>query len=184
MKNVYRHILGYAIGFTLFFLLIPYGFIQLSTLDTKTRTELIDSSVLRLIIALPFFLTGAFFAIWSNVFLLLIGKGGPVEGFGVAISPPSKNLVTSGPYRFCRNPMVLGAFLFYLSFCIYFNSLIGIVVLFLFFLAMRQYLKRSEEKRLTRDFGQEYLEYKKRVPMIFPRIFLLRTEKSVPVNNP
>ena len=30
------------------------------------------------------------------------------------------------------------------------------------------YLRKSEEKRLLKDFGDEYEEYKKKVPMIFP----------------
>ncbi len=43
---------------------------------------------------------GLGFVVWSNVSLLVAGKGGPADVFGVAISPRTRQLVTSGPYQF------------------------------------------------------------------------------------
>jgi protein-S-isoprenylcysteine O-methyltransferase Ste14 len=118
--------------------------------------------------AFPFFLAGAVFALWSNIYLLDIGKGGPMEGFNMAISPRTKKLVVTGPYRYCRNPMVFGAFMLYVSVSVYLTSIICLFILLIFLFLARVYLSAFEEKRLLKDFGDEYIDYKNKVSMIFP----------------
>lgn len=166
-----HYFLGYIFGFSIFVLAIPNGLIQLSIVENKWLVSpLLHSLTLRLILAIPICLVGLIFVIWSNIWLLMVGKGGPAEGFGVAISPRTEKLVTTGPYRYSRNPMVFGAFSFYFSLTIAFDSLLGILVISsLVLLLAIPYLKGSEEKRLFNDFGEEYLAYKKKTPMIFPR---------------
>ena len=156
-------------GFTIFIVLIPLGLYRLSGLDYLFSGRVIFSSdILRYIISALIFLVGAYFAIWSNIFLFKIGRGGPVDAFGVSITPQTKKLVTIGPYRYCRNPMVFGAFSIYTSIVLYLNSIIGLICLIILLVIMIIYLKLSEEKRLLKDFGDEYLNYKKKVSMIFP----------------
>lgn len=169
MSNLLRHIIGYTIGFSLFILLIPYGLVWLGSHDPVLQSNLNEYLLIRIIISCPFFIIGLIFAVWSNIFLLKIGKGGPVDGFNIAISPRTKKLVTIGPYRYSRNPMVFGAFCFYFSIGLFMLSVISIIILLIFLEIGIFYLKRTEEKRLLKDFGDEYLEYKKNVPMIFPR---------------
>jgi protein-S-isoprenylcysteine O-methyltransferase Ste14 len=113
-------------------------------------------------------LIGFIFLIWSNLYLFQVGKGGPADAMGVAISPRTKKLVISGPYRYCRNPMVFGAFTVYLSIVIYLNSVAGLIALVILFFCAVIYLKNSEEKRLLKDFGPDYTEYREKVPMIIP----------------
>jgi protein-S-isoprenylcysteine O-methyltransferase Ste14 len=169
MKDTIRYIIGYIFGFSIFILLIPFGLYELSTLDYLVSDNvLIRSTIIRYVISSLIFIVGAYFAIWSNVFLFKIGKGGPVDAFGVSISPQTKKLVTIGPYRYSRNPMVFGAFSIYFSLVIFLNSIIGLISLLIFVFLAIVFLKLSEEKRLLRDFGDEYLEYKKKVSMIFP----------------
>lgn len=169
MHDRMRYFLGYAFGFTVFILLIPLGLIRLSKFDYLFGQHVfIGFPILRYVLSFLFFSIGSIFAIWSNVFLLMIGKGGPAEGFGIAISPQTKKLVTTGPYSHCRNPMVFGAFCLYISVVVFINSITGVITLFAFLILAINYLKRSEEKRLERDFGNEFFEYKRKVPMIFP----------------
>jgi len=169
MKEIIRYLTGYILGFTVFIVLIPLGFIKLSNLDYLFPSSvLISSDPLRYIVSSLFLLAGIYFALWSNIFLLKIGKGGPVDAFGVSVSPQTKKLVTTGPYRYCRNPMVFGALSIYTAVVFYLNSIIGLICLVVFLIGAINYLKLSEEKRLLRDFGDEYVEYKKRVSMIFP----------------
>lgn len=87
-----------------------------------------------------------------------------IDGLGT-LSPadPTKQLVTSGLYRFSRNPMyvgvmliLLGEIVFTLSTYLLFYS-IGILVLFNLFIAYR------EEPRLKKDFGLDYETYCKTV---------------------
>ncbi len=95
----------------------------------------------------------------------------------MAITPRTKILVIVGPYKLSRNPMVLGAFLSYFSISIYLDSLVCFIILIIFLFLVIIYLKLTEEKRLYNDFGNDFIEYKKRVPMIFP--FLKFRKKEI-----
>ncbi len=96
MKDVIRHIIGYSIGIPLFAFVIPYGLYMLSIHDPLIQTNLNNYIVTRTLIALPFLIPGLIFMIWSNVALFSIGKGGPTDGFNIAISPRTKK---TGNYR-------------------------------------------------------------------------------------
>ncbi|WP_243348708.1 methyltransferase family protein [Parabacteroides sp. FAFU027] len=169
MSNLIRHILGYTLGLTMFGILIPMGLVNLGAWDhSVTHISLIESQAIRWIIATPFLVVGAVFAIWSNIFLFNVGKGGPAQAFNISISPKTKKLVTTGPYRYSRNPMMFGAFTLYFGVGILQNSLICLLTVLAFFTFMSYMIKFSEEKRLLDDFGDEYLEYKKKVSRFIP----------------
>ena len=169
MSETVRYIPGYILGFTVFIILIPFGLYSLYRYDCLFSGRIIFSSdILRYLISVLVFLTGAYFAIWSNIFLFRIGKGGPVDAFGVSITPRTRNLVTTGPYRCSRNQMVLGAFLVYSSIVLYLNSITGVICLIILLIIMIIFLKMSEEKRLLKDFGDEYIDYKKKVSILLP----------------
>ncbi|MBN2523322.1 MAG: isoprenylcysteine carboxylmethyltransferase family protein [Bacteroidales bacterium] len=168
MKDVTRHIIGYSIGIPLFAFVIPFGLYEVSMHDPLMLTDLNNHFVIRSLIALPFLIPGLIFMIWSNVALFRIGKGGPTDGFNIAISPRTKKLVIAGPYKYSRNPMVFGAFCIYFAIGLFMLSVTCVLVLFVFLFLSVYYLKHTEEKRLLRDFGDEYIQYKSQVPMIFP----------------
>ena len=170
MKNVFRYITGYILGSSLFFIIIPLGLIKLSSLDRMIPVSFPAYLIVRLILSLPFFLPGLFFVVWSNIFLFKIGKGGPADGFNIAVSPRTKRLVVTGPYRLSRNPMVFGAFAVYLSIGLFLFSLLCLVVLAVFLGLGVVYLKKTEENRLRNDFGEAYADYRRKVPMIFPKM--------------
>lgn len=169
-KTVARHIAGYLFGITLFFLVIPFGLVKLAALDPLVSAPFPGLAALRLIPSLPLIALGLFFVIWSNVFLLKVGRGGPAEGFNIAISPRTKNLVVSGPYRLSRNPMVFGAFMTYFGLGWFCLSPLVLVVLAASLGLGVVYLKATEEKRLAKDFGGVFAAYRKSVPMIFPKL--------------
>ena len=90
------------------------------------------------------------------------------RGAYVEFDPP-RRFVDSGPYRGCRNPIVicvLGLVLcaanVFFSIGTFFFSLIGLL------LAPTQVVW-LEEPQLARPFGQPYRELLKRVPRCFPR---------------
>ncbi len=176
--NTLRLIIGYLIGFSLFVVLIPYLLVTAShNPDLCMNVPFISDLYVRLAIALPIFCTGVLFGIWSNVYLLDKGKGGPVDAFNVSISPRSQLLVTTGPYKYCRNPMVFGTICIYSSLSIYLNSLhdlVVVVAIIPFFILL---LKFSEEKRLLKDFGEAYVDYKSKVPMIVPFTKIRKRDK-------
>ena len=80
---------------------------------------------------------------------------------GHEVAPRTKHLMTDGPYKLSRNPMLSGTFIYYIGVMIalwkWWPLLIFVIVAALMMLQVR-----SEEKRLEADFGQGYLDYKKR----------------------
>ena len=99
---------------------------------------------------------------WSALHFLKV-KGTPVP-----FNPPPR-VVATGPYRYARNPMLTGVFLFLfgVGFCI--NS-VSLVFFFtpLFVLINVWELKQIEEPELIRRLGSDYVEYRKRTPMFLP----------------
>jgi protein-S-isoprenylcysteine O-methyltransferase Ste14 len=168
MPNLLRHIIGLCIGIFIFLVFIPFGLIELSKIDPSLRHYQGGHVLFRTIIALPFFIPGIGFMIWSNAMLLLIGKGGPTDGFNIAISPRTKNLVIIGPYCYTRNPMVFGAFCLYFAIAFFMISIVCLLTVILFLVLTGPYLEFTEEKRLLKDFGEEYVDYKRNVPRIIP----------------
>jgi len=164
-----RHIVGFIIGITIFVVLIPVGlYFGTRALDGLLGLSPFGTPLLRAILAVLFLLPGLVFMAWSNLFLVIRGKGGPADGFGVAVSPRTEQLVESGPYRYTRNPMVFGAHMCYLAIVLFIGSLTGLAAMAVFIPMTVCYLKRVEEPRLRGDFGDTYDDYKKRVSMIVP----------------
>jgi protein-S-isoprenylcysteine O-methyltransferase Ste14 len=80
---------------------------------------------------------------------------------GHEVAPRTKHLMTDGPYKISRNPMLSGTYLYYIGVLIALWT--GWALLVFAIIATVMMLQvRSEEKRLEADFGQEYLDYKKR----------------------
>jgi len=104
-----------------------------------------------------------------------------IRGTPVPFSPPPK-LVTTGPYRFARNPMLTGIFIQLFGLGIALGSL-SLVLIFtpLFIIINIWELKKVEEPELVRRLGEAYVEYKKRVPMFFP--FLRRVRRKLKDDN-
>jgi protein-S-isoprenylcysteine O-methyltransferase Ste14 len=76
---------------------------------------------------------------------------------------PQRTLITSGPYRFSRNPLYLGGNVFvFLGAALLLGSPAAVFITFVHLPFVDLFISR-EERKLKRDFGQEWLEYRKRV---------------------
>ena len=75
----------------------------------------------------------------------------------------TKQLVTSGIYRFTRNPIYLGFLLMVIGFPLNAGFYSGIVVAPLFTLAMNRLVIEKEETYLEKKFKDVYTSYKSRV---------------------
>lgn len=115
-------------------------------------------------IAYSLMVIGAAMILWTVLYFRK-SRGTPVP-----VNPPQA-LVTNGPYRFTRNPMLTGVFLFIfgLGFAIHSLSLV-LVFTPAYALSHVWELKHIEEPELIRRFGEEYLAYRERTPMFFPRV--------------
>ena len=75
----------------------------------------------------------------------------------------STYLVTSGVFRFSRNPMYLGMLLFLLVTAIILNIIGGLIISILFIFYMNFFQIIPEEKALENLFGKNYRNYRKTV---------------------
>lgn len=104
--------------------------------------------------------------LWASCILLFRqAKGTPVP-----FNPP-RRLVVVGPYARVRNPMLAGVFasLFGTGFIL--HSLSMVVLWTPVFLVLNTIgVKLVEEPDLELRFGPSYRDYRRRVPMFFPRL--------------
>lgn len=106
---------------------------------------------------------GLALSIWSIVYMKKVGEGNPFDAYNHEVAPRTKHLMTEGPYRFTRNPMLVGVYVYDIGVLLWLYSWWPLVVFSMEeILLTRQVM--SEEKRLEADFGDEYLAYKERVP--------------------
>lgn len=161
MKNIF----GYFVGILLFLVLFPALMYAVAVNFVAPVDSLIVS-----IVGLFFCLIGAVFMVWSNICMVKIGRGCPTDGFNIALGERTKKLIVQGPYKYTRNPMLFGTFVFYVGLALLFNSYSALIVPILFISYMVWHIKKYEEPRLYNDFKDEYVEYKKRTPLLFPKI--------------
>ena len=75
----------------------------------------------------------------------------------------TSSLVTTGPFRFTRNPMYLSLLLYLLAWTAYLSNLLALLFLPVFVLYINQFQIKPEERVLFSLFGPEYAAYKGRV---------------------
>jgi protein-S-isoprenylcysteine O-methyltransferase Ste14 len=102
-------------------------------------------------------LAGIVWTIWS---LLWLGRS-------FAILPQARRLVTGGPYSLSRNPLYLGEIVGGWSVFLPTLSWPGALVLAAN-LGLQLVRVRAEERVLARSFGEDYAEYRRRVPRFVP----------------
>lgn len=114
--------------------------------------------ILRLALAaICFVFSGIFgvFALWS--FKQASTTVNPVE------VSKARTVVSSGVFRFSRNPMYLGLVLLLLCYSSYLGNIWGLLISWLFVLYMNRFHIVPEEQALAYKFGQDYLDYKAKV---------------------
>ena len=161
MKSA-RDIIGYVMGLVLFIILIPLVMWKLSG-DVDPETGRVITLVVLGVI-------GIALSIWSIVYMKVVGKGNPMDAFNHEVAPRTSELMTGGPYKICRNPMLLGVFIFYIGLVIFLWSWQSLAI-FIAYVAIMMVQVSREEKRLEEDFGDAYREYKKKTKKIIPFIF-------------
>lgn len=160
MKNIF----GYFVGVLLFLVFFP----ALMYAVAVNLVVPVDSLIVSTVGAI-FVLIGAVFMVWSNIDMVKIGRGCPTDGFNIALGERTKRLIVQGPYKYTRNPMLFGTFVFYVGLALLFNSYSALIVPIVFISYMVWHVKKFEEPRLYNDFKDEYVEYKKRTPLLFPK---------------
>jgi protein-S-isoprenylcysteine O-methyltransferase Ste14 len=112
-----------------------------------------------------FLIVGFFWAIWANIEIYKRGNGSPVP----FKDTHTLNVVSSGPYKYTRNPMIFGYVFIWIGLGVLINTFFltvgfSLIILIVLILVMKVW----EEKNLEKRFGSQYLEYKKNVSFIIP----------------
>ena len=108
---------------------------------------------------------------WYRVIGLVLIIAGFVVAFGTmgwfglrrAFGVQASGLVQSGPYRFSRNPQILGGYLLVLGVALQWPSLYSLGWIFLYGVIGHMMIV-TEEEYLTREYGTAYDRYVEDVP--------------------
>lgn len=102
--------------------------------------------------------------------LLFIGIGIFIKGWHQLYQACQENrLITTGLYRFVRHPQYTGLFIgLFGEDVVHWPTLFSVGLFPLIVLAY-YILARNEEKNVLEEFGDEYRQYQKQVPMFVPR---------------
>jgi protein-S-isoprenylcysteine O-methyltransferase Ste14 len=91
-------------------------------------------------------------------------------------------IIKEGIFAHVRHPLYLSIVLTYLAFSILTMSLICIILWILIFILYNK-MVNYEEKDLEKTFGEEYSNYKKKVPKWIPRLVSPKIENSKNKND-
>jgi protein-S-isoprenylcysteine O-methyltransferase Ste14 len=114
-------------------------------------------------LALPLTGGGLGLVIWSVRTLYVAGLGTPAPAVA------TQKLVQTGPYHYSRNPMTLGASLFYLGLAAWVGSWLVFWLVLFIFTALLTYIYIHESRELEARFGVEYRNYRSITPFLIPR---------------
>jgi len=151
----------YGFPLTIYFLIRFFG-IDAPNLNANLWSSLLGVGELGMIISMIF-----------GYILLFIGVGIFIQGWRVLYRARQKNqLVTTGLYHFVRHPQYTGLFIgLFGEGVVHWPTLFSVAILPVIILAY-YFLARNEEKKVLEQFGEQYRDYQKQVPMFIPRFGL------------
>jgi len=111
-------------------------------------------------------------------FILIVFSGvGRMWASAYISGMKSKKVVSSGPYSIMRNPLYFFSFLGFIGAGLAYGSIIITLLLLFTFAITHIPIILYEEKKLTSIFGDEFIDYMKRVPRFFPKLSQLDNPK-------
>lgn len=160
-----RDFIGYFLGMIIFMMGIPYMMYLASGSPDLTYFSL-NHTIMLILLAI----VGIGLSIWSIVYMKNVGKGNPFDAFNHEVAPRTTSLMTDGPYGICRNPMLLGVFIYHFGVLMALLKMGAMFIFIIEILVMNIQVKREEE-RLRKDFGKDYEKYVNDINRFVPKIF-------------
>jgi protein-S-isoprenylcysteine O-methyltransferase Ste14 len=113
---------------------------------------------------------GAPLLAWGYLQYLLVGRYRlPRAGGSAGMTVPPERIITTGLYRFTRNPMYLGHLIFLAGLAVLFWSWFAVILLVLRAVWFQRRVLR-DEARLEKLFGEPYAAYRRRVKRWIPGV--------------
>lgn len=161
---------GVIISFVTFGIALPAVFILAANwFDGLLDIPPLLSPGIATILAAFCAVVGLLWVTWSYSYLVFVGKGSPVEAFGMPLEP-TQQLVTFGPYAYLRHPMIFGLLWLLLGIALYLRSITGVILVPIIALLTWAHLVIWEEFGLEERFGEEYKQYRKHVRALIPHL--------------
>lgn len=113
-----------------------------------------------------FMLIGGIIALTTAMTFVIYGKGTP------APFDAPREFVSSGQYKYVRNPMYIGGFLMFEGFALQNLSLSMTIFPFIWLIIVHLFVIFYEEKILEKKFGSSYLNYKQEVRRWLPKFYI------------
>lgn len=156
--SIKKEVLGYLLGFLLFVIGIPALMWWVSGKAFPSYPP-----VLWGIISGILMVAGLTWSIWSIVYMKKVGRGNPFDAYNHEIAPRTQHLMTDGPYKITRNPMLIGIYIYDIGVLLWLLSWWPLLI-FVIEIGLLTWQVGMEEKRLEKDFGEAYRNYKKQTP--------------------
>ena len=115
--------------------------------------------MLHLIICLPFLALGA----WLGI------EGAKKTTLKVAETHRTEEIVTTGVYSMIRHPQYVGGLLAHAGISFLLSAMYSLLFTPLM-IVLIYLISAKEEKELIKEFDSEYEDYKKKVPMLIPKL--------------
>ena len=137
-------------------LIVGLGLAYLGTMvDSLLGIAEFGSSLVKVVAAL-LLMVGFLIRLWAAFYFY-------THNMRVISLKPQKTLITTGPYRFSRNPLYLGGNVFiFFGAAMLFGSPTAFLATAIHIPLMDLFIKR-EEMQLDREFGEEWQRYMKQV---------------------
>ncbi|UCC20477.1 MAG: isoprenylcysteine carboxylmethyltransferase family protein, partial [Promethearchaeota archaeon] len=119
----------------------------------------LSMSLFHMFISIPFIIIGAWFGIGSV----------KVTTLKVAETHRAEKVVSSGLYSRIRHPQYFGGIISHIGITILLSSYFSLITTPVIIL-LNLLISWKEEKELIKEFGKDYEDYKKKVPMFFPKL--------------
>lgn len=120
---------------------------------------------------------------WFGYLLLVAGLGLRIWSILYVGQRKSKELVTTGPYSLCRNPLYLGTFAIAVGAGLSFANVLMVAAALVVIVPIHLAVIRLEEPHLRDLFGRQYDEYARRIPRLLPSLRHYSSPKTVEVST-
>ncbi len=139
-------------------LVLLHLFIVISNIFLYLWAILLDFNPINII-----FTASGILMLAAGLFMIFWG----IYALGKAVFVPGNRLTAEGPFAIVRHPMYLGGIIGAVGLAVFAGSLLGLIYSVSLALVLSR-IADAEEEDLQARFGMEYIEYKKRVPKLFP----------------
>ena len=113
-------------------------------------------SIFSVVAGLPLLAIGFWLRMWATVCFYK-------RGMKVISTEPQNTLISTGPYRFTRNPLYLGGNVFmFFGASLMLGSIVGLLITVIH-LPLVDLFVRREEGKLEKKYGEDWRQYKSRV---------------------